>query len=1083
MAQFRLGRNALGAAAPTKSHATNTPNYKPIFLKVPFLLFFALYVGALLGVLEYVCRGFPSSMERQDIPEYNADDASSNIGPTALLTAPLINPLQTQVASILPRHTPQPRLSRRQPWRRVGRRQENNTASIYAKSVAAQLYADLDPSDDAVAATLPPPKRFFGHDAYGPGFLEVLELPDVPTGWNQSFNGSSALRKRVPDPSKYGKLSGPTVGINYFLLMGEMLRSTITYERESSGRETSFACEPYNDADRFSQGVVTCDGPALIFHDEQCFNNWKQMSEIQRQEREKGIAWEFTEMFNDFGEPQFPGDEPFICGAPGQKQTYKKGVGLQAAVDPDIEAGTGAAIPGGAAPGDTNPGAANPGAARPGAASPGGTSPGRANPGAVNPVAEEEAQFPSQITQTLRDERGAVTAIITAVVDYTRDAAGTLVPVKTRIRDLPGFTRTDAPIISVITDSKGSIRTTRTSFRPAGYTTVILRDQNGKSTGMATAELPGHKSTLFQTRTDGSVSTIVIDAVEAGATASRPARPGPTPGPVAPLGVNDVFHSLTPTEYFMILFLPVFLGTMCSILAEMVYSELRALLPFHALSSPGGATVGFSLVMSTGGISGVVNSFRLLFQFKEPAAALTDLLVFSSAAITTLLSEAVGIQLRGACTAQNFSGCFMGIGAFIPPSRAVQGLLGLNLAILFSLCFILHRWRSGVATAPRSAMVTGALMQNNELRQLFLSIGVAGEDGSAIKQKEIASRLRKEQFYLRDFHDPKQYADDYGIVSETRGPKPFSRTKSGLSRLKTGFSKLTKSSSISTLTGRPRQLRDWIVYRQGATTNRLVDCVGLIYLWGLLILIVYYNATKEPHTGFENFLNDQNFGVRVLFTGFGVALTFFWDHYYSREYPHHTPAPLPLPVTNPPSEASMMEPYRKLWLRPQSPKNSLMVSPPTSVFTGGFTGSIMRGEVWMSIVGFTNILSKLTPMLLSNIPFSPIQTWEMHLVCAWASVACLGFMSLVILYGFFFIKHPPMPVDPASLAGRMYYLCDSVVADEFQGMAKMGRGECEGRIDGEKRYRFGKMIGISGEVRIGVDTAYAHERGEDEGRI
>ncbi|KAK0619144.1 hypothetical protein B0T14DRAFT_584488 [Immersiella caudata] len=1017
MARFRLGRKALWAMTPTRPDTSDGPNYRPIFLKLPFLIFFGLYVAALIGVLEYVCRGFPSSLERQDIPELDAEDQARPGLPTALLTGPLIIPRQTQPHSTVPRHTPTPRLSKRLSRRWVGKRQENSTSTVNATSIAARVYADLDPDDNIAHAVLPPPREFAERAAFGPGYLKLL-MPDADAGWNRSqpFNGSefhaSSLRKRFPDPSKYGRLSGPTVGIGYFLLTdSEWVRSTITYERESSGREFASTCDPIGDTG-FSQGLVTCDGPALIFHDEECFNNWKELSEIQRQRRAAGSNWETTEIaMPQFGEAQFPGDEAVICGAPGQKATYLSGVGLEG---------------------------------------------GPLVPGFV-PESEEEIAHPREITETLRDESGGAIATVTAVVDYTRDATGSLVPVSTRFKEIPGFTPTDEPITSVFTNRNGVPTKTITTFGPGAPTTLTLRNERGQATATITAGVPPPRITITTTGADGQLTTTALIALDP----SRPQAPKPTvnlPPQQGPIAASDLFHSLTSAEYFLILFLPVSLGMVCSIFAEMVYSELRALLPFHSLIRSGGATVGFSLVMSTGGISGIVNSFRLLFQFREPAAMLTDILVFSSAATTTLLSEAVGIQLRGACTAQSFSGCFMGIGAFIGPSRAVQGLLGLNLVILLSLCFLLSRWRSGVSMAPRSIMATAALMQDQNLRQLFVGMGATSEDGGAIKQKEIAERLKMEQFFLRTFHDPKQCADDYGIVSRTRGPDPLSRTKSGLSRLKTGFSKITKSSSFSTLTGRPRQLRDWLVYRQGATTDRLVDTIGLLYLWGLLILIVYYNSVMEPSTGFEDFMNDQYFGVRVLFTGFGVALTFFWDHYYAR--------------------AAMTEPYRQLWLHSQSAKTSVMVSPSTSVFTGGFTGSLKRREWWTATVGFTTILSKITPMLLSNIPFSPIQTWEMHLVCAWASVGCLAFMSLVIVYGFFFIKNPPLPVDPASLAGRIYYLCDSQVADEFQGMAKIDREECEGRMDMEKRYRFGKMIGVSGELRVGIDTAYGRESDE-----
>lgn len=66
---------------------------------------------------------------------------------------------------------------------------------------------------------------------------------------------------------------------------------------------------------------------------------------------------------------------------------------------------------------------------------------------------------------------------------------------------------------------------------------------------------------------------------------------------------------------------------------------------------------------------------------------------------------------------------------------------------------------------------------------------------------------------------------------------------------------------------------DWSTYRR-ATADRVFDCCGLLFLLGLIILITYYNATEEPGTGFEAFMDDQDFGVRVLFTAFGVLLTF-----------------------------------------------------------------------------------------------------------------------------------------------------------------------------------------------------------------
>ena len=65
--------------------------------------------------------------------------------------------------------------------------------------------------------------------------------------------------------------------------------------------------------------------------------------------------------------------------------------------------------------------------------------------------------------------------------------------------------------------------------------------------------------------------------------------------------------------------------------------------------------------------------------------------------------------------------------------------------------------------------------------------------------------------------------------------------------------------------------------------QRILDCCALILMWGLTVLITHYNTTELPDTDLKRFMNEQEFGARVLFTAFGVLLTFFWDHYFTRK--------------------------------------------------------------------------------------------------------------------------------------------------------------------------------------------------------
>jgi hypothetical protein len=82
-------------------------------------------------------------------------------------------------------------------------------------------------------------------------------------------------------------------------------------------------------------------------------------------------------------------------------------------------------------------------------------------------------------------------------------------------------------------------------------------------------------------------------------------------------------------------------------------------------------------------------------------------------------------------------------------------------------------------------------------------------------------------------------------------------------------------------------------------------------------------------------------------------------------------------------------------------------------------------------------------------------------------------MAAVLTCALLFVKYPDMPVDPASLAGRVYYLCDSDVAAEISSSwpplptgSEMRRAEIN--VSSTTRYKFGKMVGISGRKTVGV---------------
>lgn len=167
---------------------------------------------------------------------------------------------------------------------------------------------------------------------------------------------------------------------------------------------------------------------------------------------------------------------------------------------------------------------------------------------------------------------------------------------------------------------------------------------------------------------------------------------------------------------------------------------------------------------------------------------------------------------------------------------------------------------------------------------------------------------------------------------------------------------------------------------------------------------------------------------------------------------------------------AILSPYQLLANSPQHARRSILLAPPTNAFSG-LVSSVRRRHGFLAVVALTSILSEFLTIFLSNIPYRVTQTYLLHQVCTWAAVGILGIMVLVVL-GSFFLTWPHMPVDPSTIAGAMYYVCDSWMLGRFEGLSTMKRRDRDWRVNEMGlRYEFGEIRGVSGIVRIGVDAS------------
>lgn len=79
-------------------------------------------------------------------------------------------------------------------------------------------------------------------------------------------------------------------------------------------------------------------------------------------------------------------------------------------------------------------------------------------------------------------------------------------------------------------------------------------------------------------------------------------------------------------------------------------------------------------------------------------------------------------------------------------------------------------------------------------------------------------------------------------------------------------------------------------------------------------------------------------------------------------------------------------------------------------------------------------------------------------------------MMLVVVVSFL-VKWPHMPVDPRTITGAMFYVCDSTMLEYFQGLSVLEKKDRNLSLRHLRlKYKFGCVKGRSGKMRIAVDV-------------
>lgn len=167
---------------------------------------------------------------------------------------------------------------------------------------------------------------------------------------------------------------------------------------------------------------------------------------------------------------------------------------------------------------------------------------------------------------------------------------------------------------------------------------------------------------------------------------------------------------------------------------------------------------------------------------------------------------------------------------------------------------------------------------------------------------------------------------------------------------------------------------------------------------------------------------------------------------------------------------AVLTPFLHLSQRALPAERSILLSPPTNAFSGLLSAYRQRSP-FLGILSFTTILAKIVlPVTLDHVPFSYNATWLTQQICAWLSISIMALMIIVVA-GSFLIRWPHLPVDPSTIVGAMFYLCDSHMLEAFEDLACKDKRQRDAEVRAMGSwYAYGQAADVGEKKNSKVDV-------------
>ncbi|KAH7395537.1 hypothetical protein BKA64DRAFT_708932 [Cadophora sp. MPI-SDFR-AT-0126] len=495
----------------------------------------------------------------------------------------------------------------------------------------------------------------------------------------------------------------------------------------------------------------------------------------------------------------------------------------------------------------------------------------------------------------------------------------------------------------------------------------------------------------------------------------------PTDAP-ASSNTEDVVYYFSKRDYIVGAFVPTIIAVLFSIPWGLVDTSAKEMEPFVRLASDDGASARFSLCLDYPGDFLIVSPFKSLFR-RHWIIFLTSMMNLGSLLLAPLSSETVFISLQGTCNADTAGElCIPTLSVYPPAARVLQGLLAL-LAIFLLLVIIFARRRStGVYANPHSLAAVATLFHHPRLVDIFLNIP------SATREKALATFLDAHSYEMGSYQHNQGTA--YGVLVDPKeGGEPAGYTYINLND---GLPSTTSSAG-----------------NQARKMKRAAQVLFFSLALAALAAIVLWYRFSASNNAIFRFMESQSFGVRFLFTAFGVSIRLFWDYARTAIHKH--------------------EPYYNL--KKGAPAASTVLLTPSPNPIPGMFRAIRRLAIFQFIIDLSTVLCDPLTVSLANVPFSSGMTYETFVICVWISVSILGLMLLTLSVVLVRIGRFGGEVKvPNTLGGKMKLLAGSHMVERFRHLGDMDTETRNNIVKGwGSTYKIGTVFGVDGIRREGVD--------------